>query len=562
MDSKTRLKLLLAQHHARKAEQAKAAATVAQKDLANVKFAALNDATTLTTTDATIAKPFNEQQQEAIDLAATGKFFCLIGPAGSGKTHTAKGIISQCMRKHGIQPNSSYDGVFAILCYTRRASRNAAKHLKEVGAQNFCLTSHKFLEYALQPYTYEDEEGDLIESKRYMPQRTEHNPIHQCKLIGIDEASMLDTKLFSELQAAAPNARFFFIGDLNQLTPAFGDGILGHALAQCPVVELTKIYRQAMESPIVAFQHNFVLAHKKVATCQLEEITSKATENEGLEFLAFKKEYPDGFLMSKAFTSYIIKQLKAGLYDPLQDTILIPFNKSFGSVAINREIAQILGDERQATVHEILAGRETKYFAVDDFVMFEKRECLIVDIRKNEKYHGTEPQPASKTLLRNGRESGKVATGCAIAALGAEDFALEAWQEKGEAEGRQASHIITLNDLDNDITYEIQTSKDIAGLDFAYCMTGHKAQGSQWRKVWCVLTNHHSNMLTREMLYTSMTRAEKKCTVIYSGPSRAGKSDHSINKCIERGQIPGKTWQQKAEFFRGKGIYVIKQPKY
>lgn len=84
-------------------------------------------------------------------------------------------------------------------------------------------------------------------------------------------------------------------------------------------------------------------------------------------------------------------------------------------------------------------------------------------------------------------------------------------------------------------------------------MTIHKAQGSEWRKVWLIMHKTHAVMLNRELLYTGMTRAKDRLAVIYSKQTRIGRKDNSICKAINKQSIPGDTWQEKARYFADKG---------
>jgi len=45
-------------------------------------------------------------------------------------------------------------------------------------------------------------------------------------------------------------------------------------------------------------------------------------------------------------------------------------------------------------------------------------------------------------------------------------------------------------------------------------MTVHKAQGSEWDRVYVVLNHTHNVSLSRELLYTAITRAKKELHVI------------------------------------------------
>ena len=47
-----------------------------------------------------------------------------------------------------------------------------------------------------------------------------------------------------------------------------------------------------------------------------------------------------------------------------------------------------------------------------------------------------------------------------------------------------------------------------------YAMTIHKSQGSEFDNVMLVLPEKESPVLTRELLYTAVTRAKEKCIII------------------------------------------------
>jgi exodeoxyribonuclease V alpha subunit len=47
-----------------------------------------------------------------------------------------------------------------------------------------------------------------------------------------------------------------------------------------------------------------------------------------------------------------------------------------------------------------------------------------------------------------------------------------------------------------------------------FATTVHKAQGSEYQHVVVVLPDHASPLVTRELLYTAVTRASKRVTVV------------------------------------------------
>lgn len=90
--------------------------------------------------------------------------------------------------------------------------------------------------------------------------RNEKNPLDADAVV-VDELSMVDALLFeSLLRALKTGARLILVGDADQL-PAVGPGCVLHDLMESgvlPVVQLTEVFRQAMESHIVSNAHRIV----------------------------------------------------------------------------------------------------------------------------------------------------------------------------------------------------------------------------------------------------------------------------------------------------------------
>jgi exodeoxyribonuclease V alpha subunit len=63
--------------------------------------------------------------------------------------------------------------------------------------------------------------------------------------------------------------------------------------------------------------------------------------------------------------------------------------------------------------------------------------------------------------------------------------------------------------------YVLIPKKEAREWQLAYAMTVHKSQGSQYRKVYFVVSRRDQmNLLSRPMVYTAVTRAKKVCTVV------------------------------------------------
>ena len=99
--------------------------------------------------------------------------------------------------------------------------------------------------------------------------------------------------------------------------------------------------------------------------------------------------------------------------------------------------------------------------------------------------------------------------------------------------------IITGVDDDNK-TMEITTNnrvttlklgyKDLKNIDSAYAITIHKSQGSEYEQVIIALTDDADTLLCRELLYTAITRASKKVTIIATKNSLNAALSYKSNR--------------------------------
>ncbi|QJC35869.1 exodeoxyribonuclease V subunit alpha [Enterobacteriaceae endosymbiont of Donacia sparganii] len=61
--------------------------------------------------------------------------------------------------------------------------------------------------------------------------------------------------------------------------------------------------------------------------------------------------------------------------------------------------------------------------------------------------------------------------------------------------------------------YQIISIENLPSYDIAYAITTHKSQGSEFKNISLVLPNKFYSILTRELIYTAITRARKKVNI-------------------------------------------------
>lgn len=526
---------------------------------------------------------WNEEQLEAIGLAVQGKSFNLIGAAGTGKTTTEKEIVTQMVAQAKV-PNIDIStkylkyGTPGILCtsFTRRAVRNM-RRVVPAALEAHCITLHKVLEYEPNFYDVWDQEAQKMRSTmRFEPMRNSKNKLPSTlKLIIIDESSMVSTELFLQLIAALPDpskVQFIFVGDLHQLPPVYGTAILGFKLLELKTVELTRIYRQAKLSPIINLAHrikngeDIPVAEKGGRICE-ETIQGKVTIH------PWKKPLKD-FDAAHTAGIFLKRLVTESDYNEEEDIILCPQEKvknlAFGTNEFNRIIAQELGQKRKAVVWEILAGYEKHYYAVGDRVLVGREDAVITRIAKNARYWGKRIKPQSEHLDRwgNYQQAVKEDSGEPWTDKDVDDhlasFELKDLKDVDEDRKQEASHIIDVELLDTGGKETLSGAGDINAMQFAYCLTVHKSQGSEWNRVFFLTHQSHVMMWNRELLYTAATRARKELYMIVE-PDR-GVGNHvkhgTLTKAARSPRIKGDTLAEKAEYFKGKeGEYQNKLDK-
>jgi len=532
----------------------------------------------------------NAEQKKAVDwFGIEGRSGCLIGPAGTGKTTTMRAIVRAMILSGRIPIIPSEEEHKYIVTrlpgiyggsFTRIATRNLRDNTPSEIKPNI-HTIHRLLEYEPDFKEVLDKETGKIKTVRFFkPTRNQMRKLPAAlKCIIIDESSMVGLVLHTNLiNALHKGAQIIYVGDIAQLPPVMDTAILGYKLLELPVVELIHVYRHAgvivslanhvrtgntipAARAVVPYSTNLRRMPRKIVEDAIkewnrEEDGSKVTihlwknrlEGEVGQLRALQnlgnydwKENRGGFFPT---------EIEKGNYDPMKHMILMPYNKAVGTIELNRYIAEYLGRKRNAEVFEVISGFEKHYLAVGDKVFFEREEAIITEINRNGLYTGKIPQKESVTLTRWGHNTaGQVKADDKIEFDSID--ALLNINVDDEERKNQASHVITVQKIaeDEDDTkdkrdYKCSTASEVNSLIFGYALTIHKAQGSQWEKVYCIFHNSHNRNLQRELLYTAITRAQKELYIICE--------PETFVQGVLSQHIIGNTLAEKAEYFKGK----------
>lgn len=539
----------------------------------------------------------NPEQRRAVELGVSGTSYCLIGSAGSGKTAT-EGLVTKEMLLNGaIRINSQLkshkhlpNGCLNILiCSYMNIPTNNIRNAVTQELKANVVTIHKALEYA--PVLEEVERIDpetgksfVKEVKVFRPQRNEDNKLVGIDIVIIEEATTCSDLLYQELMDAIEGGesaiQVILLGDLKQLPPVFGQSVLATKLLEFPVVELTKIYRTANDSPIKKFAIDI---NEGKPISDEEMVTRYKTPGE-FDIFRLSGKRPDGTILPRQsaqrvvgqLAQYFNKALDAGEFVPFRDVILCPFRENPPATRpdgrdnpghdgvncdmLNKLIANHAGMMRDAEVHEIQAGITKKYLAVGDPVYFEKYQYTVIAIEKNPNYSGVPVKLASTTMTRDGYYRDASVQDMSFDLQIEETIAMAVikdFDQESDPKAKAASHILTLElnvtDGSEPKTLKVSQSGQISGIEFAYALSVHKSIGSEWTKVWLVFHHTHLSMMFRELLYTAVTRAKSYLGIFYDGQDYKDLrklNTSMIQVAITSPRIKGVTLEEKLKWLK------------
>lgn len=523
----------------------------------------------------------NDKQQSAHDKIVAGDSTVVIGAAGTGKTTSMRKTTRTLIDTKTLPILQTSTKVLSIgspgcviVSFTRKAVNNIRHAVVEELKAN-TTTLHKLLEFEPEFYEIEDPDnpGKIKTTMRFVPARDRTYPLpKEIQTVIFEESSMISVALYNMLQDAMPHEhQEVFLGDIQQLPPTFGVAVLGFKMLELPVIELTEIYRQAAASPIISLAwkllegnpHTFSsksesykvyneYLKKEVSRIKCPALDALSIKNEAGEIKIHIWQKP---LSADLGLITICKQFNtwadAGFYNPDDDIILCPFNKAFGTIELNKGLQQHLGVKRGAVVHEVIAGFNKHYLAIGDRVLYDKEDAFIIDIHRNGQYLGKAPVTASNRLDRWGSYQEKptdVEKLNAKADMDANDIDLDQLMNLAatseEDRVQAASHIVTIRYEHSDEEASLESAAEINNLLGGNAITVHKAQGSEYKRVFFVMHNSHAVMNSRELLYTACTRAREFLYIICEPTT--------LEKGVKSQRIKGNTLAEKAENFKGK----------
>lgn len=309
----------------------------------------------------------------------------------------------------------------------------------------------------------------------------------------LDEASMLSVhllgSLFSYLKVEGYYPKIIFICDPAQLASVSCGNVVQNIIDSgiVPIANLTKVFRYG-EGGIATTATDIRLGHD----------------------IDFSKQYVDSKFINVEDDIFdvVIDEYKSILnmgYKQNEILILSPFNKGeIGTVAINEEIQAEMNPNPYIDGIEIKRGNFTIKFKEKDLVINTKNNYKATELEIDE-FGEIVPTDTPASIV-----NGDIGT----------------IVKRMDSDGKAGLVI----DFNGQLIWMV--GPEIGNLLLGYAISCHKSQGSQAPAVILIIDSAHRSLLSRNLCYVGVSRAQKYLCVI--GQERALNQALTVEENMER----------------------------
>lgn len=443
----------------------------------------------------------SDSQREAVRSAATRPLALISGGPGTGKTSIVLAIVRVLVRL-GLKP-----GAIALAAPTGKAAHRMGESLRDGLAQvrDPADADRELIAAQVEPVTMHRLLGYSPRRDTFLNHR--NNPLSATVVI-VDESSMLDLSLMHRLAAALqPDARIVMLGDADQL-PSVAAGAVFRDLvaAVCDpdrdansaiCTRLTRSYRMNPDEPAGSAIFNFAQSinwgaiENEHASAVLDERSDPAALRfEGLELLS-----ADGPALDSFLDRWYADRIRDRTIDALATKLHAHGEKGFD----DQTTAELMRIHRHLAGSRILCATRVFATGADRVNEAMRRRAVASANRSSDRSRFLAGEPVM--VVRNDYDRNLF--------NGDQGFIVRV----ARPEGGESPMAVFLSG-DRFEPFHLAALGD--ALELCYATTIHKAQGSEFDSVAVVMPDQDLPMLTRELLYTAVSRARKSVVLVGS----------------------------------------------
>jgi len=336
-------------------------------------------------------------------------------------------------------------------CALAAPTGRAAKRLSETTARE-AKTVHRMLEM------------EITRERKSRFGRDERHPLDE-RVVIVDETSMMDLSLTAALlRAMKRGSRLILIGDADQLPSVGAGNVFADLIAseKIKIVRLTDIFRQSGESLIVTNAHRINRG---------EEPLLNVTDN---DFFFVNREFEGDIkgTISSLITERLPKRYGAHIKNEIQ--VITPSKKGSGGV-------EVLNLELQARINPPAKFKKEK---LSHGTVFREGDRVMQTVNNYD---------------IEWEKNGYVGNGIFNGDIGVIDSI------------NNTESTMTVRFDDKTVQYDFDLLED---LELAYAITVHKSLGSEYPVVIIPSYRCAPMLMTRNLLYTAVTRAKRMVIVV------------------------------------------------
>ena len=424
----------------------------------------------------------SDKQKEALKLVNENNVTIITGGPGTGKTTIIKNIID-------IYEENGKKVILAA------PTGRAAKRMTETTGKE-ASTLHRLLEIG------KIDEDSLFKSNTY-----QGAPI-DADIIIVDEVSMMDMFIMNYLlKCVYQGTKLVLVGDVDQLASVGPGSVLKDLInsEQVVTIRLDKIFRQAAKSKIILNAHRVNKGESFLKKEDLEE----GTED---DFFFIKENYQEKML-AQVVSLCTGRLEKYGNYDFFQNIqVLSPTKKGMLGT---KELNKILQEQLNPNINKL--PEKSNQGAVF------RRGDRVMQIKNNYDLYWEREGTGKKGGLKNKELGSGIFNG-------------------------EIGTVLNVDEKERQIEIQFDDEKvawydftDLDQIEHSYAITIHKAQGSEFDVVIMVIPQTSPMLLTRNLLYTGITRARKLLIIIGSEKT----VDFMIQNVDSRKRITGLEYKMR-----------------